>query len=106
MSEHSEIGNEIWKQIQVMVKMSVGARDAVVGDISALIDGDTFQYQIHFNVNKGRRQKVLIGLNGLDLYDIRFVKLSAMGTVKSVFGQFDNVGVYDLNATVLQADRE
>jgi hypothetical protein len=106
MKEQATVGQEIWNQLGIMTKMSVGARKAVVGDIHATIQGEDFPYQLHFNVNRGRSQKVLVGLNGRDYYDVRFVQINKMGQVVKVFGSFDNVSVWDLNQTILQADRE
>ena len=105
MTAQAAIGNEIWSQIQVMVKLSIGARNGVVGDMRATIDNEPFPYQIHFNVNRGNSQKVLIALNGWDYYDIRFVRFNRQGHVTQVFGTFDNVSVEDLNEVILQADR-
>ncbi len=102
---NSEIGTTAWSSIGVLVKMSVGARKAVAGEMSATIDGESFPYHLHFNVNRGNTMKVLIGLNGWDYYNIRFIKMDKFGAVKEVFGSYDDVDVSMLNEIILKADR-
>ncbi len=57
--------NVAWGQISVGVKMACGAREVVGGE-----DG------LHFRVGSTRKlQKIVIKLNGHDLYDVALVEI-------------------------------
>ena len=108
----SSIGNTIWQQIQLGVKRSYGARDPLGGNTEATIEGRKLRWHLAFRVRVSPRglQKVLIGLNGRDLYDIWIVELGVTGSSKAhsarILASRDDVFVGDLNSTLLRMEGE
>lgn len=98
-TEANEIGETIWKQISVPAKMSVGARNGVAGNLKAELNEGLFNYQLHFNVNRGNSMKVLVSLNDMDTYDIRLIKISKKGLV-TVLESFDGIYNSDLSEII------
>ncbi len=84
----SATAKTIWAQLTMQTKMAIGARDV-------LADGD----KITMRVGGRAHRKITIKLNGLDLYDISFGKLTR-GLDFIVLKIKMSVGVEELNETV------
>ena len=79
-----------YRQISLGVKMALGAR-SFVGDGAALI----------FQVGPGRPLwKVVVTLNGRDLYDIELLRFDRHFN-HTVVASHEDVGVENLNATLI-----
>ena len=81
----------IWDQISTSTKMACGAR-------VAMADGNAY---LHFQVGSSRPvRKIIIRLNGLDLYDIELVKINNRTFETAVEQTISSVYAEDLSNVI------
>ncbi len=91
----------IWTQIEMGVKMSLGARQPVGSD-----DNKDCNAYLHFTVGPCRKglDKIVIRLNPLDTYDIELIRMKRKTYEQITLAIANNVYVENLNRVLLDME--
>lgn len=82
--------NTIWDQISTETKMACGARQPVA-------DGSDY---LHFQVGGSALRKIVVKLNGLDLYDVELVNINRRTCEVKTMRSVQNVDAANLSETI------